>query len=178
MKKATLLLVAFAVAVPLTAQETMPSSGPDALATMKGNYNYVKSFILQSAEDMPEADFAFKPTPEVRSFGQLLAHTADANYMICSTVLGKESPSKGVEKNMTSKADIQKALAASYDYCQAAFSIPEKDMGAKVSMFGQEMSRMGALLIDVTHNWEHYGNLVTYLRMKGHVPPSSKPARM
>ena len=98
--------------------------------------------------------------------------------MICSKVMGKDNPSQGVEKNMTSKADIAKALAASYEFCQPAFSMPEKEMGAKISMFGQEMTRMGALLIDVTHNWEHYGNVVTYLRMKGHTPPSSKPARM
>ena len=178
MKKVSLLLVAFAVALPLSAQEMMPSSGPDALATMKGSYNYVKGFMLQAAEDMPEADYSFKPTPEVRSFGQLLAHTADANYMICSKLMGKENPSQGVEKNMTSKADISKALAASYEFCQPAFDLSGKELGMKVDFFGQEMTRLGVLLIDVTHSWEHYGNVVTYLRMKGHTPPSSKPARM
>lgn len=177
MKKATLLLVAFAVAAPLCAQGMMPAAGPDAVATMRGNFNAVRGYIIRSAAEMPEADYAFKPTPEVRSFGQIIGHLADANYAFCSMVLGKKSPSKGVEKTMTSKADLQSALKASYDYCAAAFAMPDTAMAKKVTLFGHENTRLGVLLLNVTHNWEHYGNLVTYLRIKGFVPPSSQPAK-
>jgi uncharacterized damage-inducible protein DinB len=178
MKKVSLLLVAFVVAAPLFAQEMMPAAGPDAVATLKANFDYVKGYIVDSAAEMPEADYAFKPTPEVRSFGQIIGHVADSNYMVCSIVLGKESPSKGVEKNVTSKADLEKALKASYDYCEAAFSMPDKAIGMKLKLFGHENTRLGALVLELTHNWEHYGNLVTYLRIKGLVPPSSRPAKM
>ena len=177
MKKATLLLVAFAVAAPLSAQEMMPMAGGNAVATMKGSFEFVKGYIIDSAAEMPEADYGFKPTPEVRSFGQIIGHLADANYMLCSTVLGKQSPSKGVEKSTTSKTGLESALKASYEYCEAAFSMPDKAMTAKVKVFGHESTRLDALLIELTHNWEHYGNLVTYLRIKGHVPPSSRPRK-
>jgi uncharacterized damage-inducible protein DinB len=177
MKRSPVLLVAVLVAAPLAAQEMLPGPGAGVVSTMKGNFDYVKGFIVQSAEEMPEADFAFKPTPEVRSFGQIIGHIADANYGICSTILNQPNPSQGVEKNATSKAELVKALKASYDYCDRAYSIPDKETAQKVKIFGQENTRLGALLLDISHNWEHYGNLVTYLRIKGHVPPSSRPAR-
>ena len=177
MKKTSLLLVALVVGAPVLAQEMMPASGANAVSTLKGNLDYVQGFLVQSAEEMPEADYAFKPTAGVRSFGQIIGHVADANYGICSTVLGQGNPSPGVEKTKTSKADLVAALKASYEYCGPAYAIPDNESGAKVKLFGQEMSRFGALLVNVTHNWEHYGNLVTYLRTKGMVPPSSRPPR-
>jgi len=178
MKNTLLVLVAFAVATPLCAQHGIQPQGVDVGATMKANFDYVGKMVVQSAADMPEADYAFKPTPEVRSFGQLLGHIADANYMLCATALGQASPSEGVEKTMTAKADLEKELAASYEYCQPVFALSQEELAAKVTLFGREYTRLGAVLIGLSHNWEHYGNLVTYLRMKGHVPPSSKPARM
>ena len=177
MKKATFLLVAFAVAAPLCAQEMMPMAGGNAVTTMKWSFDSVKGYIIDSAAEMPEADYGSKPTPEVRSFGQIIGHLADANYMLCSMVLGKQSPVKGVEKNMTSKAELETALKASYEYCEAAFAMPDKAMGQKVKLFGHEGTRLDALMVELTHNWEHYGNLVTYLRIKGQVPPSSRPRK-
>jgi uncharacterized damage-inducible protein DinB len=172
-----LLFAALVVAAPVFAQDMMPPSGAGMVSTMKGNFEYIQGFVVKSAEEMPEADYAFKPTQGVRSFGQLIGHVADANYGICSTVLGQKSPSAGVEKSKTSKADLVAALKASYEYCGAAYALPDQDAGAKVNLFGQDMTRMAALLANVSHNWEHYGNLVTYLRIKGQVPPSSQPPR-
>jgi uncharacterized damage-inducible protein DinB len=177
MKKFALLLVAFVVAAPALAQEMIPGAGAGAVKTMQGNFNYVSDFIVKSAEEMPEADYAFKPTPEVRSFGQIIGHLADANYGICSTVLGEASPSHGVEKNKTSKADLVAALKGSYEYCNRAFAMPDNETGKKIKIFGQEQTRLSGLLLDLTHNWEHYGNIVTYLRIKGQVPPSSQPMK-
>ncbi len=177
MRAPSLLLAFLVVGSPLLAQETMPAGGAGTISTLKGNLNSVQGFIVQSAEEMPEADFAFKPTPEVRSFGQIIGHVADANYAFCSKVLGQSNPSPGVEKNKTSKADLVAALKASYEYCAQAYSLPDKDGAAELKLFGQPNTRLGALLLNVTHNWEHYGNLVTYLRLKGHVPPSSQPRK-
>ncbi len=174
MRKTALLIAALVVAAPALAQGTKAAPAPGAVETMRGSLDYVKGFLIASAEQMPEADYAFKPTPEVRSFGQIVAHVADANYAFCSAVLGEANPSPGIEKGKTSKADIQAALKASYEYCGRAYSIPDADTGTKLKLFGFETTRLGALLIGVTHNWEHYGNLVTYMRLKGQVPPSSK----
>jgi uncharacterized damage-inducible protein DinB len=177
MKRLSVLFIALVVAAPALAQEMMPAPAVGMVKTMEGNFNYVKGFIVRSAEEMPEADFAFKPTPEVRSFGQIIGHVADANYGICSIVLGEANPSPGVEKNKTSKADLVAALKASYEYCGRAYAMPDKDIGMKIKLFGQENTRLGGLLLNITHNWEHYGNIVTYLRLKGHVPPSSQPTK-
>ena len=177
MKKSLLLLIAVVVAAPALAQEIMPAPAAGMVKTMQSNINYVQDLIIRSAELMPEADYAFKPTPEVRSFGQLIAHVADANYFICSTVLGEANPSPGVEKSKTSKADLAAALKGSYEYCSKAYAISDANTGTKIKLFGQEQTRLGGLLLNDTHNWEHYGNIITYLRLKGQVPPSSQPMK-
>ncbi|HKI86354.1 MAG TPA: DinB family protein [Thermoanaerobaculia bacterium] len=177
MKKLALLFVGLVLSVPALAQEMMPAPAPGAVATLKANFNFVSNFNLQAAEEVPESEYAFKPTPVVRSFGQIIGHIADANYLICSTVLGEKNPSPGVEKTKKSKADLVAALKASYKYCDAAFSLPDKDTGRDVVLFGQKQSRLSALVGNIGHNWEHYGNIVTYMRMKGHVPPSSRPRK-
>lgn len=174
MKRLSLLLIGFVVAAPALAQGMKDAQGAGMVETMRQNFNYAKDMITKSADQMPEADYAFKATPDVRSFGQIIAHVADANYFFCSTVLGEANPSPGVEKTKTSKADLTAALTASYEYCNRAFALPDADTGTKVKLFGQERTRLSALLLDVSHNWEHYGNIVTYLRLKGQVPPSSQ----
>jgi uncharacterized damage-inducible protein DinB len=174
MKKSLLLLIALVVAAPALAQETIPAQAAGMVKTMQSSLNYVKDLIIRSAEQMPEADYAFKPTPEVRSFGQLVGHVTDANYFICSTVLAEANPSPGVEKSKTSKADLVAALKGSYDYCSKAYAISDANTGTKITLFGQEQTRLGGLLMNVAHNWEHYGNIITYLRLKGQVPPSSQ----
>jgi uncharacterized damage-inducible protein DinB len=174
MKRTSFVLIALIAAAPAFAQGMKAAPAPGAVETMRQSVNYVKDFIIKSAEQMPEADYAFKATPEVRSFGQLLGHIADANYGICSAVLGEANPSPGVEKGKTSKADLVAALKASYEYCGRAYAIPDAETGTKLKLFGQEFTRAGALMINTTHSWEHYGNMVTYLRLKGQVPPSSK----
>ena len=174
MKKSLLLLIALVVAAPALAQETIPAQTAGMVKTMQSSLNYVKDLIIRSAEQMPEADYAFKPTPEVRSFGQLVGHVTDANYFICSTVLAEANPSPGVEKSKTSKADLVAALKGSYDYCSKAYAISDANTGTKITLFGQDQTRLGGLLMNVAHNWEHYGNIITYLRLKGQVPPSSQ----
>jgi uncharacterized damage-inducible protein DinB len=143
-------------------------------ADLKGVWNQIKGNIAKSAEKMPEEQYSFKPSPDVRSYGQLLGHIADANYMICGAAKG-EQKSMGIEKSKTSKADLIAALADSAAYCDTVFDALTDASGAEmVKMFGRERTRMGALQMNVAHDFEHYGNLVTYMRMKGVVPPSSE----
>jgi len=170
----TVLLLALLVASPALAQGMKGAPAPGLVETIRTGFDYAKGYLVKSAEQMPEADYAFKPTPEVRSFGQIIAHVADANYFFCSTLLGEANPSPNVEKTKTAKADIVAALKGSYEYCARAYAMPDADTGAKVTLFGQDFTRAGVLMLGATHNWEHYGNIVTYLRLKGQVPPSSK----
>jgi hypothetical protein len=107
---------------PLTllAQEKpqMPATPPANPITQseKGLYLFLSSSVVRAAEKMPEENYSFKPTPEVRSFGQLVGHVADANYMFCSTAAGQPNPGKNVEKTKTSKADLLAAVKDAVAY--------------------------------------------------------------
>lgn len=147
----------------------------DTRAGIRMTYDMVKGNLLKSAEMATDEVYAFKPTPDVRSTGQLLGHVADANYMICSLAAGEKSPATSNAEQLTAKADIQKALAGSFAYCDSVWSKIEGEKGSEaVEVFGMKHTRASAMAFNAAHDWEHYGNLVTYLRLKGLVPPSSQ----
>ena len=144
-------------------------------ASEKGFYGVVSGEVIAAAEKMPEEDYSFKPTPEVRSFGQLVGHVADAQYGICSTAIGEPNPMKAIEKTKTSKADLVAALKDGVAYWNKAFGGMTDAQGSQmVKMMNYEVARLTILSINTAHTDEHYGNMVTYLRLKGIVPPSSE----
>ncbi len=171
MKKLVLVTTVAAMATQLYAQ-----SGSNPLSSSeKSMYTMVKGDILKSAEEMPEENYAFKPTPEVRSFGQLIGHVADAQYEFCSPVVGDGNKGPDVEKNKTSKADLIQALKTAFAYCDKAYNgMTDPQAMEMVKFFGQQMPKLSVLSFNIAHTDEHYGNIVTYLRMKGLVPPSSQ----
>jgi uncharacterized damage-inducible protein DinB len=145
------------------------------LAPAKQTFGMIKGNIIKAAEQMPVEHYTFKPTADVRSFGELVGHVANANYMICSRASGAESPNKvNIEKTVTDKAALGTALAESFAYCDAQFDA----LGAKapevIDLFGMKMPRLNVLQFNTIHDMEHYGNMVTYMRIKGLVPPSSQ----
>lgn len=168
------LILSFAVvALAAAAQDANPLS-----TSTKGLYTMAKGNIVRAAEKMPDADFAFKPSPDVRSFGQLAGHVADAGYMFCSAVLGEQPPVRGIEKSKTTKADLVQALKDSFAYCDKAYDTMTDARAAQtVKFFGSERPALNVLNFNTVHDYEHYGNMVTYLRIKGIVPPSSEPRK-
>ena len=135
----------------------------------------VSAWIERAAEKMPEEEYAFKPDPAVRSFGQILGHIADSNYLFCSGALGENSPSPAIEKTKTTKADLISALHDAFAYCGRAYNaLNDANANETVKAFGQERNKLGVLWFNASHNLEHYGNAVVYLRLKGIVPPSSE----
>jgi uncharacterized damage-inducible protein DinB len=144
----------------------------------KGFYMNVRGNVTAAAEKMSEENYAFKPTPDVRTFGQLVGHVADAQYMFCSMALGETNPAPGIEKSKTSKADLVQALKDSNAYCDKAYNaMTDADAATLVSLFGRKMAKLMALSINTAHDDEHYGNMVTYMRLKGVIPPSSEPRK-
>jgi uncharacterized damage-inducible protein DinB len=134
----------------------------------------VTAWIERAAEKMPEEEYAFKPDPASRSFGQILGHIADADYLFCSTVLGESSPPPEIEKSKTTKAELRAALHDAFTYCNRAYdALTDAGANETVKAFGQERNKLGALWFNASHNLEHYGNLIVYMRLKGIVPPSS-----
>ena len=167
---------AFAQAPTAAAAAAPKPAAPDMstpVASVRALQTQVAGVILKSAEKMPEENFAFKPTPDIRSFGQLLGHVADAQYMFCSRVIGEKVAPKNIEKTMTSKADLKKSLEEAFAYCEKAYSISDAAAAEPMNMMGSR-AKIGVLSFNVAHNFEHYGNIVTYMRLKGLVPPSSE----
>lgn len=173
-------MLAGVLALPmfLGAQQT-PTAAPanPITASEKGLYMVIVSPVVRAAEKMPEENYAFKPTPEVRSFGQLVGHVADANYMFCAMAQGLPTPSKSVEKTMTSKADLLASLKDAVASCGKAFDAMNDTSGSElVSFHGFKLAKLTLLSLNTAHTDEHYGNMVTYLRLKGIVPPTSESA--
>lgn len=142
-------------------------------------YENVRTYILKSAEKMPAEHFGFQPTPEVRSFGQILAHVADANHLLCSPAAGVASANGSaidrIEKETLGREALLARLTESFAVCDAAHrQLTEANMGDMVPLMTSKRTRLGLLWFHISHCFEHYGNLVTYLRLKNIVPPSSE----
>jgi len=140
-------------------------------------YTRMKTILVSSAEKMPEENYNFKPTDAVRSYGQIVGHLADAQYNFCSMALGETNPGLKIEETKTTKADLVAALKGALAYCDKAYDGATDASGTQtVKLFGMDMPKFGVLNINNAHDMEHYGNLVTYMRLKNIVPPTSEPA--
>lgn len=166
--------------MPLIATLAMAQSAAPANPfsfSAKGVYTVVKTNVVKAAEKMPEANYSFKPTPDVRNFGQIVGHIADAQYLFCSMAAGGSEQGPGVEKNKTTKADLVAALREAVAYCDKVYDGMTDASGAQIIKFlGRDALRVTALTFNAAHMDEHYGNIVTYMLLKGLVPPSSEPA--
>jgi uncharacterized damage-inducible protein DinB len=155
---------------------TATAKADNMLSTdVKETFIRIRDYILKAADQMNEDQYSFRPSPEVRSYGQLLGHIADGQYLICSSALGEKDPALGIEKSQTTKAGIIKALKDAFAYCEKAHDgMKDADATKEATFFGMKRAKLSVLWINSLHNNEHYGNLVTYLRLKGFVPPSSQ----
>ncbi|MDX2149496.1 MAG: DinB family protein [Bryobacteraceae bacterium] len=168
MRFQTLALIALALTA-LTASAQNPLS-----TDTKNLYTRFKTNIMKAADKMPEENYSFKPSDDVRSFGQLVGHVADAGAMFCSAVKG-ERKAMGIEKGKTTKADLVAGLKESFAYCDAVYDgMTDAAAVEKIKFFGNEMTKAAVLNFNMVHMYEHYGNMATYMRIKKIVPPSSE----
>ena len=156
-----------------------PPQGPVGTATaLQRGYAQLKNSITLSAEKLSEADYFFKPTGDIRGFGQLWAHVADAQFGQCSGPKGVANPRQGQPsfEALTTKAEIMKAVADSFAFCDDAFSsLTEAGAQEMISNGrGGQTSRTAALLGVLQHGSEMYGIGTVYLRLKGQIPPSTE----
>jgi uncharacterized damage-inducible protein DinB len=171
-----ILAKAFLVVVALSAAvlAQTPSKDNPISAYQKEMYGYVKGILLSSAEKMPDENYAFRPTDSVRNYGQIVGHVADAQYSFCSIALGVDNPRPDVEKTKTTKPELISALKEAFAYCDKAYDgLTDATAAQPVKLFGNDAPRLGALEVNLMHNFDHYGNLATYMRLKGIVPPTS-----
>jgi uncharacterized damage-inducible protein DinB len=146
------------------------------MATSKGMFTISKNDVMGSIDVIPEDLWSFQPTKEVRTVGQLFAHIADGQYEFCGVAAEGKPVSKEIEKNAKSRAEIISALKDAFAYCEATYAkLTDAQAAEAVPFFGMKITKLGAMDFNFAHNMEHYGNLVTYMRLKGLVPPSSAP---
>ena len=145
----------------------------DLIGYLQAGYAGIKSDLTSAAEAMPDADYGFKPTsmPEVRTFGETIAHVASAQFNLCARLGAGPDASKAPP---TTKAEILKVLAASFASCDAAFaSMTDASGGEFVRQGPVEIPKTAALVGLIAHNAEMYGIATVYLRAKNIVPPST-----
>jgi uncharacterized damage-inducible protein DinB len=153
-------------------------------STAKAMHATIRRDLAEAAESMPAEDYAFKPTAQVRSFAELVGHVANANFFFCSQASGVRSPAAANFEKVSEKAALVKALTDSLAFCDgvydattdANFTQPAS-MPALGPMKATPTVRGAILMFNTTHNNEHYGNIVVYMRLKGHVPPSTARAQ-
>ena len=167
MKTFPSVLAAVAVACPLMAQDN-PLSGEAQRA-----WNRTKNLIIAAADKMPEEHYGFKPAPESQSFGDLVAHTANAAMGSCSGLSG-ERKRAGVNGS-SSKAELVAAIAAAMAECDKAYGATD-DSNATDMIRGRrgQSSRLGMLYRNTIHIEHEYAQMAVHMRFNGLVPPSSE----
>ena len=144
-------------------------------ANVKIQLGALTGFVIRSAEKVPEDLYSFRATPDVRSMAQLYGHIADALFSMCSTAAGSKPPRTGIEKSVTAKPELIAALKEGVTYCNTVIDGMTDQKGTEtVPFYFGPTPRLSVLYFAVTHTYEHYGNLVTYMRLKNIVPPSSE----
>jgi uncharacterized damage-inducible protein DinB len=154
-------------------QSGAPQNSNPMIAELKQMYTTIKNNQTKMAEKMPEENYSFKATADIRTFGKLVAHVADSQARFCSAVNGEQKAVNADSK--TSKADLVAALKESFDMCDKAFdSLTDAKAAEMVSMGQRQSSKLGILARMVSHSNEEYGYMAVYLRLKSVVPPSSE----
>jgi uncharacterized damage-inducible protein DinB len=166
-----IVIVTFAAALACATQ-AQNAQNPFS-ADAKQGYTGIKNTLLKAADKMPDENYSFRTTPQVRTYGEMVAHVADVQVALCGMAKGEQK--QGISSGKTSKADLIAVLKQSFDYCDPIYdSMTDASGAAKVNMFGRQVTKLGVLNFNVTHDNEMYGTMVAYLRIKGIVPPSSE----
>jgi uncharacterized damage-inducible protein DinB len=173
------------VTLPAASAQTTDAGYADELSPSlaggaKAMHAAIRRNLAEAAENMPANEYAFRPTPQIRTFGQIIGHVIDSNFFFCSQVAGEKSPATADYEQITGKAALVKALNDSLVYCDRVYAATtdanfmQPVQIAHVNGMGSTNTLRGAVLTyNIAHNNEHYGNLAIYMRLKGHVPPST-----
>ena len=187
MLRLLLLAVIFGcVILPAASAQTTDAGYPDELSPSLAHgaeamHAAIRRNLAEAAEKMPAEAYGFRPTPEVRTFGQIIGHLINANFFFCTQAAGQKTSANDTDyEQITDKAALVKALNDSLAYCDRVYAgttdanFVQPVQIAHVVGTGSTKTVRGAVLIyNTAHNNEHYGNLVVYMRLKGQVPPSA-----
>jgi uncharacterized damage-inducible protein DinB len=176
--RATLIVAAVLLNAPMAHTQT---PDPNSYTTaIRQQHRRIDGIVTRAAEKVPEELYGFKPTPEVRSLAEIVGHIVDAHYLLCRAAHENVFEIKReFELKPGTKTDRLAALKKSIAYCEQAFDGTTDANGTTAVRAGASstLQKLMVLNLNVSHSWEHYGNLVTYMRLKGIVPPTSEPSK-
>jgi uncharacterized damage-inducible protein DinB len=186
MLRLLMLVFVFAcVTLPAALAQTTDAGYSDSLSPSLANvakamHATIRRNLAEAAENMPADEYSFRPTPQVRSFGQIIGHLVNANLFFCSQAAGEKSAATMDYEQLKNKATLVKALNDSLAYCDKVYAattdasfMRQVRIGPGVGMGPANTVRGAVLMFNIAHNNEHYGNIVVYMRLKDHVPPST-----
>jgi hypothetical protein len=178
MRRAVCVLVVCVMATPAFAQGPPPGAPLGLAAGLQGSYKRIKGQLSASADKLSDADYSFKPTAEIRNYGQLWGHVANFHFGTCAQVKGAPNPNQGnnLENSATTKAAVVKALADSFAFCDDAFAALTDASAAEMLTGGRGGPRAKGIVLNqiIEHDNEMYGIGTVYQRLKGVVPPSTE----
>ena len=182
MKHVWQLALLASLAVAPAAAQGQQASGDPLTGALKRQFDGVARNVREAAEKMPEDKFAYQATKEVRTFGGFVGHVANAHYSLCSRAKGEPNPNKEDFEKVSGKAALVKAITAANEYCSSVFTGANDKWMLETISQGQgasavQVPRAAVLANNTSHSNEHYGNLVTYMRLNGLVPPSTERAQ-
>jgi hypothetical protein len=183
MQHASLTALVFALCVipGAPAAQQMPASAGQTYslsAEMLAGYRMTQTNLAEAAEKMPDEHWEFRPTPDIKPFGQLVAHAALAQFRNCATLKGEDNPKKDEkEEARRSRADAVALLKASAGYCDPPMSALSDTAMSELTKMGPNQVAKGLFpAMVITHGAEMYGTMAVYLRLKGIVPPTTEKA--
>jgi uncharacterized damage-inducible protein DinB len=150
-------------------------------SSAKAMFATIRADVADAAALMPADDYGFKPTPEVRSFAQLVGHVVNGTFFFCAQAKGAAMPATTNFERVADKAALIKGLTEALAYCDEVYgTTTDTNFNEAVTMPGfpgmnpkTPTTRGAVLIFNTTHLNEHYGNIVVYLRLKGKMPPST-----
>jgi uncharacterized damage-inducible protein DinB len=171
------------VSLPLSAVAQTTDAGfndalsPSMASVVNAMHATIRRNLAEAAAQMPADDYSFKATPQVRSFAELIGHVINANFFFCSQAKGESSPNPQNFERTADKAALVKGMNDALAYCDEVYkATTEVNFNSIITMAGpakKQASRGSVLVFNTTHNNEHYGNVIVYMRLEGHVPPST-----
>lgn len=175
MKHALIPVLLLVTAIPACAPPATPASTDGAVVgSVTPRFNDLGGWLVSTVEQVPDSLYGYKPNPSVRSMSEILGHVANAHYLFCSGALGTPQPEHADFEKSADKATLVEGMKASVAYCNSAYEMTDAKAMEQTQFFGSTMTRLAVLVWNATHDGEHYGNLVVYMRANGMVSPSSQ----
>jgi uncharacterized damage-inducible protein DinB len=167
--------LALAAAFVIIAVSEPAAQGSVVRDEVRKDWVSTRDLMMKIANEMPEEKFSFRSTSPQRNYGEQILHVATVNVNFLG-LLGGKAKAPAIDAKATSKADILKAMADSFDYGEALIDeqTPESMLQTVPARFMGPSTRSRVLYFLMNHAQDIYGQMVVYLRLNGGVPPASQ----